>query len=65
MEGPKSISVSKTSYYARNDKIAHTADSVIAFHVNASQGTQNTIDCAKKLGKKTKIFRYKVTKLSS
>ena len=38
--------VNKSSYYRRNSKIIDVADKIIAFQVNKSEGTQDTIDKA-------------------
>jgi len=39
--------LNQVAYYARNSKEVHHADELIAFQVNQSQGTQDTINKAK------------------
>lgn len=48
----------KESYYARNGTIVDTSEELIAFQVNGSSGTGDTIKKAKLLGKEIKLFTY-------
>jgi predicted Rossmann fold nucleotide-binding protein DprA/Smf involved in DNA uptake len=50
----------KESYYSRNETIMNLSDKVFAFQINASPGTQNTVDIAKSQGKEVKLFTYNV-----
>lgn len=48
----------KESNHARNSEIVSHSDKLLAFQVNNSSGTENTIDEAKSKGKEVKIFKY-------
>lgn len=48
------------TYYERNTQIVNHSDELIAFHVNESKGTQDTIDKANKKGIPVKIFTYTI-----
>ena len=50
--------VNKDSYYRRNLEVVNASDELLAFQVNESQGTQDTIDKAKEKGIPVKIFSY-------
>ncbi len=52
--------VNETTYYLRNNKIAKACDEILAFQVNQSSGTQNTITKARQLGKPVSVFNYRV-----
>jgi hypothetical protein len=48
------------TYYARNPRVIESADSLLAFQVNGSAGTQDAIDKAKQLGKPVCVRRYDI-----
>lgn len=50
--------VNQYSYFQRNTKIIESADELIAFWVNKSAGTLDTINKAKKKGIKVRVFEY-------
>jgi hypothetical protein len=50
--------VNKDSYYARNSEVLRPASRLLAFQVNASTGTQDTIDKAKAAGLDVRVFAY-------
>ena len=52
--------LNKTSYYARILQIIDAANELIVFHVNKSEGTQYTIDKAKKKGIPVKKLNYTI-----
>ncbi len=52
--------VDEHSYYARNTEVVAASDEMLAFQVNGSQGTQDTIDKARAAGKTVKTFAYTV-----
>jgi hypothetical protein len=53
-------SVSKESYYARNQLIVDASDELMAFHVNKTQGTQDVISKAKIQKKKVVVTEYHI-----
>ncbi|PZO37216.1 MAG: hypothetical protein DCF19_19660 [Pseudanabaena frigida] len=59
VEGMAQI-IDKEAYFNRITKIINIADELIAFHVNDTQGTQDTIDKARTKGISVKVLRYKV-----
>ena len=50
----------KTSYFNRITMIIEAADEIVTFSVNASEGTQDTINKAKNKGIPVKVFNYTV-----
>lgn len=58
IENGKNAVINKEAYYARHGLIISSADELIAFHINESQGTQDTINKAKQKGIPVKIFSY-------
>lgn len=50
--------INKDTYFERNIKIAELSDELLAFQVNKSEGTQDTIDKARGRGKPVKVFEY-------
>ena len=50
--------VDKDTYYQRNSEVVKASDELIAFQVNNSEGTQDTIDKAKEKGIPVKVFSY-------
>jgi uncharacterized phage-like protein YoqJ len=52
--------VNQKTYYQRNLKIIEQADNLIAFQINNSKGTQDTIDKAKEKNIPIKVFKYKI-----
>ncbi|MCM2339406.1 MAG: DNA-protecting protein DprA [Burkholderiales bacterium] len=57
IEGNEDV-LNKETYYNRITKIIENADELVAFHVNKSEGTQDTINKAEKKGIPIKIFNY-------
>lgn len=53
--------VDKESYYARNTAVLDNSDSLAAFQVNHSAGTQDTIDKARARGMEVLHFEYLIT----
>lgn len=60
IENKVNTQVNKETYYERNTEIVNHSDKLIAFHVNESKGTQDTIDKANKKGIPVKIFKYTI-----
>lgn len=58
IENHKESKVWRATYFARNKKIVEHSNELVAFQVNKSAGTQNTIDKARKMGRKVTIFNY-------
>lgn len=52
--------VDQNSYYLRNTAVINASDELLAFQVNASAGTQDTIDKAKARGLPVKLFTYQI-----
>lgn len=50
--------VDSDSYYARNGVVVNASDELLAFQVNGSAGTQDTIDKALQKGIPVHVFRY-------
>lgn len=48
------------SYYARNSEVLTTSDELLAFQVNNSAGTQDTINKAKELGMPVTLKQYQL-----
>jgi hypothetical protein len=59
-ENPAVSIVNTDSYYRRNSAVVEASDTLVAFQVNNSAGTQDTIDKAKNKGIPTHVFRYSV-----
>lgn len=57
---PAHREVTKDTYYLRNTEVINASDELLAFQVNNSAGTQDTIDKAKKKGIPVKLFTYVV-----
>lgn len=57
---PQEVSVDARTYYQRNTEVVQACDELLAFQVNGSQGTQDTIDKARELGKPVRLFTYQV-----
>jgi len=55
-ERPQVVNV--TTYYLRNQDVVDTADELLAFQVNASAGTQDTVDKARVKGIPVAIFTF-------
>lgn len=49
------------TYYARNTRVVEAATEMYGFQVNGSQGTQDTLDKAQKMGRDVKVWRYLAT----
>ncbi len=62
LDNKHKLLVDKGTYYEPNYQIAEDSDELIAFRVNESEGTQNTIKNATKLGKRVAIYRYSTNK---
>jgi hypothetical protein len=52
--------IDKDAYHQRNSAVIEVADELVAFHVNASAGTKDTIDKAKKKGIPVKVLTYTI-----
>lgn len=50
----------KETFFGEIAHIIYTADELIAFHINSSEGTQNAITKAQEKGIPTKIFSYRI-----
>jgi len=48
------------SYYARNSEVLKVSDELLAFQVNSSAGTQDTIDKAHELGMPVILKQYEI-----
>lgn len=57
---PEQTELNKTTYYLRNTEVMNASDEMLAFQVNASPGTQDTIDKALGRGIPVKVFSYTV-----
>jgi hypothetical protein len=55
-ERPQVVDV--TTYYLRNQDVVDAADELLAFQVNASRGTQDTVDKARQKGIPVEVFTY-------
>lgn len=60
IENMTEIIVDKGSYYRRNSEVVNASDELLAFQVNQSQGTQDTIDKARAKGIPVKVFSYQI-----
>lgn len=60
IENPKNTIVDTTTYYERNQAVVDASDELVAFQVNDSKGTQDTIDKAKRKGIPVTVHSYKV-----
>ncbi|MBI5126358.1 MAG: hypothetical protein HZA80_01165 [Candidatus Taylorbacteria bacterium] len=58
IENSTNTEINKDTYFERNTKIAELSDELLAFQVNKSEGTQDTIDKARGRGKPVKVFEY-------
>jgi hypothetical protein len=56
-ERPQVVDVS--TYYLRNQDVIDVADELVAFQVNASGGTQDTVDRARSKGIQVTVFTYR------
>jgi hypothetical protein len=54
------IILNKETYFNRITKIIESANELVAFHINETEGTQDTINKAKKKNIPVKIFNYLV-----
>jgi hypothetical protein len=52
--------LNKETYFNRITEIIREADELVAFHVNKSEGTQDTINKAKKKGIPFKVYEYEI-----
>lgn len=59
-ERPQIVDV--TTYYLRNQDVVEVADELLAFQVNASRGTQDTVNRARLKGIPVAIFTYETPK---
>jgi len=55
-ERPRVVNV--TTYYLRNQDVVDAADELLAFQVNASTGTQDTVDRARMKGISVAVFTF-------
>lgn len=58
LENKKNKVLDKETYYERNSDVVEAADELVAFHVNKSLGTEDTVDKALKKGIPVKVFEY-------
>ena len=58
-ERPQVVNV--TTYYLRNQDVVDMADELLVFQVNASSGTQDTVDKARLKGIPVVVFTYRAT----
>jgi anti-anti-sigma factor len=54
--------VNVTTYYLRNQDVVDMADELLVFQVNASSGTQDTVDKARMKGIPVVVFTYRAPK---
>jgi hypothetical protein len=59
VEGTAQI-IDKEAYFNRITQIIDLADELIAFHVNNTEGTQDTINKAREKGIEIKVFSYSI-----
>ena len=62
IEGTAQI-INKEAYFNRITQIIDLADKLVAFHVNNTEGTQDTINKARKKGIEVKVLTYKTIAL--
>jgi hypothetical protein len=58
-ERPQIVNI--TTYYLRNQDIVDAADELLAFQVNTSAGTQDTVEKAKMKGIPVAVFTFEAT----
>lgn len=56
----KQTKVNETTYYLRNTEVVNASDELLAFQVNQSAGTGDTVDKARHQGKPVKLFTYTI-----
>ncbi len=61
VENEHTVIIDKTSYFERITKIIDASDELVAFQINKSEGTQDTINKAIKKGIPHNIFSYTVS----
>jgi hypothetical protein len=57
---PANQEVNKDTYYLRNTEVVSASDELLAFQVNKSSGTKDTIDKARAKGIPVKLFTYTI-----
>jgi hypothetical protein len=60
IENPNNTEVNKDTYYERNSEVVNASDELIAFQVNDSAGTQDTINKANAKGIPVTVLAYEV-----
>ncbi len=60
IENPANTIIDKDAYFDRITSIVQAADELMAFQINGSLGTQDTIDKAHKKGIPVRVFSYTV-----
>jgi 2'-5' RNA ligase len=55
--------IDKETYYKRNSKVVEASDELLAFHVNESLGTKDTIEKARQKGIPVNVFSYAIEKI--
>lgn len=60
IENTNHIVINKTAYFERNQDVINASDELLAFHVNKSEGVQDTINKAKKKNIPIRVFEYKI-----
>lgn len=56
----ESTLVNEETYYLRNSAVVAASDEMLAFRVNESMGTQDTVEKARALGLPVRVFEYRV-----
>ncbi len=60
IENPQETVVDKRTYFQRNTAVLSVATELLAFQVNDSPGTQDTIDKAKNRGMPVQVYKFKI-----
>ena len=60
IENTLNTEANETTYFERNEKIVELSDELLAFQVNNSTGTQNTIDHANTKDIPVRVFNYSI-----
>lgn len=60
IENPENTIVDQTTYFERITQIVNASDEIVAFHVNNSEGVQDTINKAEAQGKPVHLKSYEI-----
>lgn len=60
IENQVNMECNPTTYFERNTEVANASDELLAFSVNASGGTQDTIDKVQAQGKPVRVKTYTI-----